>query len=65
MNQPTAGQSSAPAAATLFGIAHFGAEGYAIFWRGQYDDTRYPTREAAIRELAKRDRAEVFVGEVA
>lgn len=65
MNQPTAGQSSAPAVATLFGIAHFGSEGFAIFWRGHYDDTRYPSREAAIRELAKRDRAESFVREVA
>ena len=57
-------QTNAPSGtATLYGIAHFGTEGFAIFWRGQYDDTRYPSREAAIRELAKRDRAESFVRE--
>jgi len=44
--------------ATLYGIAHLGAEGYAVFWRGAYDDTRYPTREAAIRKLAELDRGE-------
>lgn len=48
-------QSCAAASrATLYGIAAF-ADGYAVFWAGRYDDARYPTREAAIRELAKRD----------
>lgn len=41
----------------LYGIAAF-ADGYAVFWNGRYDETRYATREAAISELAKRDRAE-------
>lgn len=51
----------APASVTLYGIAQFGAEGYAIFWNGRYEDRRYPTREAAFLELMKRDRAERFV----
>lgn len=58
-------QSSQPTSATLYGIANFGTEGYAVFWRDRYDDTRYPTREAAIQELAKRDRAERVVEGVA
>lgn len=41
----------------LYGIAAF-ADGYAVFWNGRYDETRYPTREAAINELARRDTAE-------
>ena len=44
----------------LYGIAAF-ADGYAVFWNGRYDETRYATREAAISELAKRDRAETCV----
>lgn len=45
----------------FYGIAHFGAEGFAIFWDGRYEERRYPTRTEAIRELAKKDRAESFV----
>ena len=44
----------------LYGIAAF-SDGYAVFWNGRYDETRYATREAAISELAKRDRAETCV----
>jgi hypothetical protein len=47
----------------LYGIAAF-ADGYAVFWNGRYDETRYATREAAISELAKRDRAETFINGV-
>ena len=65
MDTQTAAPTTAESATSLYGIAHFGTEGFAIFWRGHYDDTRYPSREAAIRELAKRDRAESFVREVA
>lgn len=53
--------NTAPAPVTLYGIADFGAEGYAVFWAGRYDDQRYATRVAAILELAKRERAEKFV----
>lgn len=59
----TTDQPLAPLA--LYGFAHFPGEGYAVFWRGCYDDQRYPSREAAIAELRKKDRAERFIREEA
>mgnify|MGYP000860192157 CR=1 FL=1 len=43
---------------TLYGVVKF-VDGYAVFWAGRLDAERYPTRAAAIRELGKRDVADV------